>query len=121
MWWRAAPHNLRGAPTHVAAPRFRFYLTAANGEIIATSEAYELKATALNAIESVSDERTDHRDRGPDRHLAHRPSITVVAVPSSCTWDLLQSMALDTSIVRSQACVRAQARVQRRGAITTIH
>jgi hypothetical protein len=50
-----------------------------------------------------------------------RPSITVVAIPSSRTWDLLRSMALDTSIVRSQAYVSAQAAKTRRGAITTLH
>ena len=36
-----------------AAGKFRFNLKAANGEIIATSEAYERKASALNGIESV--------------------------------------------------------------------
>ena len=36
-----------------AAGKFRFNLKAANGEIIASSEAYEAKASALNGIESV--------------------------------------------------------------------
>ena len=36
-----------------AAGKFRFNLKAANGEIIATSEAYERKSSALNGIESV--------------------------------------------------------------------
>ena len=36
-----------------AAGKFRFNLKAANGEITATSEAYESKASALNGIESV--------------------------------------------------------------------
>jgi uncharacterized protein len=35
------------------AGKFRFRLKAANGEIIATSEAYESKASAKNGIESV--------------------------------------------------------------------
>jgi hypothetical protein len=35
------------------AGKLRFNLKAANGEIIATSEAYESKASALNGIESV--------------------------------------------------------------------
>lgn len=33
--------------------QFRFNLKAANGEIIASSEAYSSKASALNGIESV--------------------------------------------------------------------
>lgn len=37
------------------------------------------------------------------------PSITAVAIPSPCTWDLLESMASDTSIVRSQVSSTAQA------------
>ena len=36
-----------------AAGKFRFTLRAANGEIIAVSEAYESKAGALNGIDSV--------------------------------------------------------------------
>jgi hypothetical protein len=35
------------------AGKFRFRLKAANGEIIATSEAYESKASAKNGMESV--------------------------------------------------------------------
>ncbi|WP_406832484.1 YegP family protein [Pedococcus sp. KACC 23699] len=33
--------------------KFRFRLKAGNGEVIATGEAYESKASALNGIESV--------------------------------------------------------------------
>jgi uncharacterized protein YegP (UPF0339 family) len=33
--------------------KFRFRLKAGNGEIIAVSEAYESKASALNGIDSV--------------------------------------------------------------------
>jgi uncharacterized protein len=36
-----------------AARRFRFRLKAANGEIIASSEAYNSRASAQNGIESV--------------------------------------------------------------------
>jgi uncharacterized protein YegP (UPF0339 family) len=35
---------------------WRFVLKAGNGEIIATSEAYTMKAAAKNGIESVKDE-----------------------------------------------------------------
>lgn len=35
------------------AGKYRFRLKAANGEIIAVSEAYESKASARNGIESV--------------------------------------------------------------------
>jgi uncharacterized protein YegP (UPF0339 family) len=35
------------------AGKYRFHLKAANGEIIASSEAYETKASAENGIESV--------------------------------------------------------------------
>jgi len=40
--------------------------------------------------------------------------MTVLAIASSLTWDLLESMALDTSIVRSQALPTGQ--VSRYGA-----
>ena len=33
--------------------KFRFNLVASNGQVIATSEAYESKASAINGIESV--------------------------------------------------------------------
>jgi uncharacterized protein YegP (UPF0339 family) len=33
--------------------KFRFNLVAPNGQVIATSEAYESKASAINGIESV--------------------------------------------------------------------
>ena len=33
--------------------KFRFNLVAPNGQVIATSEAYETKASAINGIESV--------------------------------------------------------------------
>jgi uncharacterized protein YegP (UPF0339 family) len=36
-----------------ASGKFRFRLKAGNGQIIATGEAYESKAAALNGIESV--------------------------------------------------------------------
>jgi uncharacterized protein YegP (UPF0339 family) len=33
--------------------KFRFNLVATNGQVIATSESYETKASAINGIESV--------------------------------------------------------------------
>ena len=36
-----------------ASGKFHFNLQAANGQVIATSEAYESKAAAINGIESV--------------------------------------------------------------------
>ncbi|AXG14271.1 YegP family protein [Intrasporangium calvum] len=36
-----------------SAGKFRFRLKASNGQVIATGEAYESKASALNGIESV--------------------------------------------------------------------
>ncbi len=33
--------------------KFRFRLKASNGQVVATGEAYETKAAALNGIESV--------------------------------------------------------------------
>ena len=35
------------------ASKYRFRLKAGNGQVIATGEAYETKASALNGIESV--------------------------------------------------------------------
>jgi uncharacterized protein YegP (UPF0339 family) len=39
--------------------KFRFRLKAGNGQIIAVSEAYESKASALNGIESVKTNAPD--------------------------------------------------------------
>jgi uncharacterized protein YegP (UPF0339 family) len=39
--------------------KFRFNLKAGNGQIIASSEAYESKAAALNGIESVRKNAAD--------------------------------------------------------------
>ncbi len=36
-----------------SAGKFRFRLKASNGQVIATGEAYETKASAMNGIESV--------------------------------------------------------------------
>jgi uncharacterized protein YegP (UPF0339 family) len=36
-----------------SAGKYRFRLKASNGQVIATGEAYETKASALNGIESV--------------------------------------------------------------------
>ena len=41
------------------AGKFRFNLKAGNGEVIATSEAYESKASAKNGIESVKKNAPD--------------------------------------------------------------
>ena len=42
-----------------AGGTFRFNLVAGNGEVIATSEAYESKSTALAGIESVKTTAAD--------------------------------------------------------------
>ena len=39
--------------------RFSFSLVATNGQVIATSEAYESKASAVNGIESVKRNAAD--------------------------------------------------------------
>jgi uncharacterized protein len=39
--------------------KYHFNLTAANGQVIATSEAYESRASALNGIESVKKNAPD--------------------------------------------------------------
>jgi uncharacterized protein YegP (UPF0339 family) len=36
-----------------SAGKYRFRLKASNGQVVATGEAYETKASALNGIESV--------------------------------------------------------------------
>jgi uncharacterized protein YegP (UPF0339 family) len=45
----AAKFVLKKGPTG----KFRFNLIATNGQVIATSEAYESKASAINGVESV--------------------------------------------------------------------
>lgn len=42
-----------------ASGKFRFRLKAGNGEVIAVSEAYATKASALNGIESVKTNAPD--------------------------------------------------------------
>lgn len=44
-----------------AADKFRFRLKASNGQIIATGEAYNTKASALNGIESIRKNAADAR------------------------------------------------------------
>ena len=48
--------------------KYHFNLVASNGQVIATSEAYERKASALNGIESVKknapDAEVDDQSRG---------------------------------------------------------
>jgi uncharacterized protein YegP (UPF0339 family) len=41
------------------AGKYRFRLKAGNGEIIASGEAYETKAAALNGVESVKRNASD--------------------------------------------------------------
>jgi uncharacterized protein len=48
--------------------KFRFNLVATNGQVIASSEAYESKASAINGIESVKRNAPNAEiDRRPDR------------------------------------------------------
>ena len=47
--------------------KFRFNLVATNGQVIATSEAYESKASAINGIESV-------KRNAPARRSTTRPT-----------------------------------------------
>jgi uncharacterized protein YegP (UPF0339 family) len=42
-----------------AAGKYRFRLKASNGQVIATGEAYESKASALNGIESIRENAGD--------------------------------------------------------------
>ena len=41
------------------AAKYRFRLKAGNGEVIAASEAYESKASAMNGVESVKKNAPD--------------------------------------------------------------
>ena len=41
------------------AGKFRFRLKAGNGQVVATSEAYETKASCLNGIESIKKNAPD--------------------------------------------------------------
>ena len=49
-----------------AKGKFRFRLKAGDGEIIATGEAYESKASAKNGIASVQTNAADREGRRPD-------------------------------------------------------
>ena len=50
-----------------AKGKFRFRLKAGDGEVIATGEAYESKASAKNGIASVQTNAADREGRRPDR------------------------------------------------------
>jgi len=50
--------------------KFHFNLVAGNGQVIATSEAYESKAFSAERDQVGSDQRALGRDRGPDGGLA---------------------------------------------------
>jgi uncharacterized protein YegP (UPF0339 family) len=50
---RSRQHCLAGGSFTGSTGKFRFNLVATNGQVIATSEAYESKASAINGIESV--------------------------------------------------------------------
>jgi len=60
-WSRAEEHQVAGKfeVYKDAAGKFRFRLKASNGQVIATGEAYESKASALNGIESVRKNAAD--------------------------------------------------------------
>jgi len=49
----------RGRHNSDKAGKYRFRLKAGNGEIIASGEAYETKAAALNGVESVKRNASD--------------------------------------------------------------
>ena len=61
--------------------KFRFRLKASNGQIIASSEAYNSKASALNGIESVKKNAPDARPptTRPDRGDTVAGRLTVAA------------------------------------------
>jgi uncharacterized protein YegP (UPF0339 family) len=50
--------------------RYHFNLLAAHGQVIATSETYERKESALNGIESVKTNAPRRRGRRSDRRAA---------------------------------------------------
>jgi uncharacterized protein YegP (UPF0339 family) len=50
--------------------KFSFSLVATNGQVIATSEADESKASAVNGHRVGQAQRRRRRDRRPDRQLA---------------------------------------------------
>ena len=49
--------------------KFRFNLVATNGQVIATSEAYESKASAIKGIESVKRNAPDAERNGRPRQI----------------------------------------------------
>ena len=53
--------------------KYHFNLVASNGQVIATSETYERKASALNGIESV---KTNAPDAEVDDQTGEYPAVT---------------------------------------------
>ena len=51
---------------------WRFNLKASNGQVIATSQGYASKASALNGIDSVKEQRAGRRGRRPGEPSARR-------------------------------------------------
>ena len=100
---RASPHRSTGrgssSCSRTRAGKFRFRLKAGNGEIIASSEAYESKAAAQKGIKSVRTNTSAGRIDDPSLNLrVHVPDAgharcddrpttcdPVQAAPGSCT------------------------------------
>ena len=74
--------------------KYHFNLVATNGQVIATSESYESKASALNGIESVKknapnaqiDDQTSESARTPTTCSHTRSPLGPNAVPAEMGW-----------------------------------
>jgi uncharacterized protein len=80
--------------------KFRFNLVATNGQVIATSEAYESKASAIKGIESV-------KRNAPMRRSTTRPTSSLL---SSSTPAVVASFELPTRTFPGSLGVREAAR-----------
>jgi len=80
--------------------KFRFNLVATNGQVIATSEAYESKASAIKGIESV-------KRNAPMRRSTTRPTSSLL---SSSTPAVVAGFELPTRTFPGSLGVREAAR-----------
>jgi uncharacterized protein YegP (UPF0339 family) len=71
------------------AKKFRFNLKATNGQIIASSEAYETKVAALNGIKSIKknapaadiQDETVEKTPAPKKIAVRKPAVPKSATP----------------------------------------
>ena len=80
-------HGGQVRPQKGTTGKYRFNLVATNGQVIATSEAYETKASALKGIESV---KRNARPLSGDDPGDDRPRVRAAVAAARAMGEALQ-------------------------------